>query len=243
MKRHATLCLALLFSACGSPGELPEAASGRATLGVQEELRIDGYEADLVPITWMGVSSEGTIAVVQWQDELVRFFDASGEDLGAVGGQGEGPGEFMRPVRAGWIQDTLWVSDTQLGRVVAISPDLEVLRTVRNPEIVRPSPSDSVRYGSYTFASPYAVYGDGSSLVWAIQPTDPENAPCRGGQPPLAGAVADRRAGGRGHPLRRCSALGRGRGASMGRRRRRSGSGKRGPLPNRVRGYVGVGDG
>lgn len=155
---------------CGGEGSDASEAAGIPTLATTQDLRIDGYEEDLVPIQWLGVTSTGRIALLQWQDHNVRFYDPSGRLLATVGREGEGPGEFQRLVRAGWIgdTDTLWVSDTQLNRAVVISPDLETVRTVRNHELAQPSPADSGRFATYMQPSPYAMFGDGSSLVWAI---------------------------------------------------------------------------
>ena len=164
------VCVAI--AACGPGEDEPGAVPGIPTLIAREDLRIDGYAHDLVPINWLGVSSDGRIALLQWQDYQVRFFDAEGTDLGAVGREGDGPGEFRRPVRAGWIVDSLWVSDTQLGRAVVISPDLEAVRTVRNHDAARPAPDDTSGTASYLLPSPFAMYGDGESLAWAIRRED-----------------------------------------------------------------------
>lgn len=172
----AGLAAGLTVAACGIAGS--DASAGREIprLGLEQELRIDGHEADLVSIGWLGVSPRGTVALLQWQDHAVRFFDEQGVLLGAVGGEGEGPGEFRRVVRAGWIADTLWVSDTQLRRVTLISPELEVVRVVRNHQVARPMPADSGRFTAYAQPSPFALYGDGGSLVWGIRPADPAHA-------------------------------------------------------------------
>ncbi len=170
MKGRRLLVGLLALAACG--GTEGDSGDGAAvpSLAATEDLRIDGYEHDLVPITWLGVDGGGRMALIQWQDYVVRFFDAQGTDLGTVGREGEGPGEFRRPVRAGWIGDSLWVSDTQLGRVVVISPELEAVRTVRNHDAALPPPDDTTGLSGYLEPFPYAMYGNGESLVWAIRP-------------------------------------------------------------------------
>ncbi|HUF49726.1 MAG TPA: hypothetical protein VMN60_02770 [Longimicrobiales bacterium] len=169
------LAVVLTAAACGMGGSDASSTRELRRFALEQDLRIDGYEADLVPISWVGVSPRGTIALFQGQDNTVRFFDDTGAFLGAVGRQGEGPGEFRRMVRAGWIADTLWVSDTQLRRVTLISPDLDVIRVVRNHDVARPMPADD-RFTAYVQPSPYALYSDGGSMVWALRPVDPAQA-------------------------------------------------------------------
>lgn len=168
----AFLITSVLAIACGSVDTEAKAGNDITRIGIEQDLRIDGYQADLVPIQWLGVSSTGQIALLQWQDYTVRFFDSSGAFLASVGREGAGPGEFRRLVRAGWIGDTLWVGDTQLRRATLISPDFEVVRTVRDHAQALPMPDDAERFTAYTTPTPFALFGDGTSLIWAIQPTD-----------------------------------------------------------------------
>lgn len=156
----------LLMTACGSEN-LPAVDAPPPVISLEQDLRIDGHQETLTPVTWMGVSPDGAIALVLWQEHRVRFYDEAGGALGSVGREGEGPGEFMRPVRAGWIGDTLWVSDTQIGRVSWISPERDVVRTQPHP----PGAEWPVGRGdgrTFARAYPYAVYPDGSTLVSVI---------------------------------------------------------------------------
>ena len=96
---------------------------GPARIQIEEDLRIDGHTADLVPVFWLGVGPDGTIAAIQRLLSGVRFFDSVGNDLGLVGREGEGPEEFRVPSQAGWMGDTLWVSDFMLKRIALISTE------------------------------------------------------------------------------------------------------------------------
>jgi len=163
--------------------------NGRTVIGdlpiisVERDLHIDGHSADLVPVGWMGVAPDGTIAVLQPQDRTVRFFDQDGGDLGRVGSQGDGPGEFQSMARAGWIGDTLWVSDTQLGRFTLVSTAPEILRTMPPLRGARPKPEDEGRFPAYSMAFPFAVYPGGDLLLSVLMPiegsakTDPNSHP------------------------------------------------------------------
>lgn len=121
------------------------------------DLRIDGYAADLVPVSWMGVAQNGTIALVQMQDANIQFFDSGGVHLGSFGRQGSGPGEFRRPTRGGWVGDTLWISDTELRRVTLISPERDLVRTLPPLAAARPSPTNAARFPTFSFVFPYGL--------------------------------------------------------------------------------------
>lgn len=86
------------------------------TLSLVLELRIDAADADLSPVGWIAVAKDGTIAVGQSQDHLIRCFDARGASLGTFGRDGAGPGEFRYLTIQGWLGDTLWVSDVGVRR-------------------------------------------------------------------------------------------------------------------------------
>ena len=118
----------MLLPGCLGQEEDEYLAVGESVAVLTEELRIDGYAEDLVPISSIAVSADGTIAMIQQQDALIRFFSRSGEPLGTFGGRGEGPGEFMMPVRLGWHGDTLWVLDRALQRASFVAPSLELAR-------------------------------------------------------------------------------------------------------------------
>lgn len=162
-----------------------ERPQGVAHLTAVEDLRIDGYEHDLVPIDWLGVAPDGRIALLQRQDDQVRFFDSEGEPLATVGRRGEGPGEFTRMVRAGWVGDTLWVSDTQQRRTTLIGPDGEVVGVVPNHDRIAPSPDDRSGLGAFLRPMPFALYPDRGSLVWAIESEEHPGQLPEGGAPLL----------------------------------------------------------
>lgn len=196
--RRAFLPLSILALAACSAEEAGTARASVPVLSIAEDLRIDGYAEDLVPIGWVGASPNGVIAMLQWQDFGVRFYAPSGEFLGSVGREGAGPGEFRRVVRAGWIADTLWVSDTQLRRTTLISPDLEVVRTVPDHGLAQPMPGDTM-FPTYRTPNPFAMYADGGSLTWALQRTDGQFVDLQAGSPLLrldsAGFIERRVAG------------------------------------------------
>jgi hypothetical protein len=96
---------------------------------LQEELRIDGYEADLVPIHRLMMGGEGEIVVTQTLDAALVVFDARGERQGSFGRRGSGPGEFQTIGFLGWRGDSIWVTDPRQRRMTFIAPDLENSRS------------------------------------------------------------------------------------------------------------------
>ncbi len=62
----------------------------------------------------------------------VQRFDSFGNWLGTIGAEGDGPGEFRRPVNIGWSSDTLWVADLALGRLTLFDPESDsVVRNIQ----------------------------------------------------------------------------------------------------------------
>lgn len=185
------LLLVMAASSLGCDREdASDAPSEYGSGSLEPDLRIDGYAADLVPVSWMGVSPNGTIALTQIQDGNLRFFDSKGNDLGSVGRSGAGPGEFARPVRGGWLVDTLWISDVELNRITLISPELEVVRTLPPLAAAIPRPEDSDRLPTFNFVFPFAFYpGDVALAVAMGSAGDPLAEAFKG--PPLIRVTSD----------------------------------------------------
>lgn len=158
--------LLIALAGCAADHEGGETAirDSRSSLSATPDLRIDGYEYNLAPVNWMGVSPTGTIVVMQPMDGAIRFFDERGALLGELGRKGGGPGEFERMVRGGWQGDSLWVSDTQLHRLTMISPADLAFRVASSPTRLRNSVNDE---GAFVGAAPvpYAVYADDTLLM------------------------------------------------------------------------------
>lgn len=150
--------MALALAGCGVDAQPPDGSFNARSGTLHEELRIDGYAEDLVPIGAVAVSDDGTIALAQTQDAMVRLFTPAGEFLGGFGGRGEGPGEFMNLTRLGWLAETLWVYDPAQLRFTFISPTLELGRTVTNiAPTARPAPEDVGRVPEFPFVYPQAI--------------------------------------------------------------------------------------
>jgi len=149
MDRRATvLAVALLTTApFGCSPEQPKASfSQRDSAGVTiaesaapRWTRTEGWRVDPVPLldlTNLGTGEshefyqvrdaarlpDGTIAVAESTSDEVRLFSASGEFLGALGGSGDGPGEFRFPGSIdAFHTDSIAVFDRQLQRITVLS--------------------------------------------------------------------------------------------------------------------------
>lgn len=79
---------------------------------LEETLRLGSVDGDgmLTFVRDLAIGPEGRIYLLQSWDPI-RVFWPDGRPAGTIGREGQGPGEFPRPLRnLGWLGDTLWVS-------------------------------------------------------------------------------------------------------------------------------------
>ncbi len=105
------------------------------TLGGTPELTIgvvggeDAYQ--LFDVRGVERLADGRVLIVNSGTNELRIFDSGGEYLLAVGGEGEGPGEFQRINWAGFYRgDSIAAFDGRLGRLSVFSPEGEFVRSV-----------------------------------------------------------------------------------------------------------------
>jgi hypothetical protein len=151
----------------GSSGSLPVVAgpaiplSNLAELHVSQTQRIDGHEADLPDINWVGGTEGGVVAIITMMDKQVRLYGPDGQLIAAAGRPGSGPGEFEWPNHGGWRGDTLWVADSNLRRLTLVDPIGRITRLT--PPLLKIQ-----RRGSSAGAN--AAYG--TPLAYALLPGD-----------------------------------------------------------------------
>ncbi len=80
----------------------------------------------------IAVSQKGDIYVLDMLDKLVKVYDRQGMFLTAFGGEGEGPGEFIRPVEL-YVDTLVRVLDSALHRVSSFTLRGEHRETRRLP--------------------------------------------------------------------------------------------------------------
>lgn len=172
----AALLVTSALSSCsgtdGGAGDEP----GSTRYTVREELRIDGYEHELVPIDTtirVAVGEDGVIAIAQRQSYDIRFFSETGEPLGRIGREGEGPAEFMMVHRLGWMGDTLYAYDFSLRRFTLFDENREYVRYIHVPVAARPGPELAGRFPEFQVVYGGALYADGSVYGQFAGPMNP----------------------------------------------------------------------
>ncbi|MEO7355824.1 MAG: hypothetical protein ABIZ70_15855 [Gemmatimonadales bacterium] len=113
-----------------SPGEL--LAQAPRTLSVVRDLLIPADKADLSEAFIIAISPRGHIAVPQPGDGHIKVFSPTGA-MTTVGRTGEGPGEFRRANRVGYLGDSLWALDVGTSRISLFGPDLKLARSFAEP--------------------------------------------------------------------------------------------------------------
>ena len=115
LARVGLACLAL--AGCGSDAPAAAGAMGLdhvtfdtvATVGV-----MDGDDREVFGAIWEVASGPGGVfAVLDRQTPRISIFDAAGDFVGEVAGQGAGPGELARPYALTWTSD---------GELLALDP-------------------------------------------------------------------------------------------------------------------------
>lgn len=104
---------------------------------VREEIRIASNETApgmaLTAVHHLAVLPDGRIITVHRDEAVVRIFAADGRLARVVGRRGDGPGEFRRPVLAGYVLDTIWVHDATRRRYVRVRADGELTDLLASP--------------------------------------------------------------------------------------------------------------
>lgn len=98
------------------------------TLRAVEELRIGSVQGDSAStfglVTDLAVADDGTIWVIDYQVPVIRRYDRLGTFMGDVGREGEGPGEYRRPIELEFADTgrmALW--DFGNRRITVYEPD------------------------------------------------------------------------------------------------------------------------
>lgn len=118
------------------------AVHAQKVVNATEDLRIDADEQNLAPIWYLWVSPKGVMVASQQADRHFRFFSPDGKPLGTFGRKGSGPGEFqgVEGSRAGWMGDTLWLTESSTKKLTLVGPDLKLVRVDPLPiKVLSPS--------------------------------------------------------------------------------------------------------
>src|SRR5690606_21103404 len=82
-------------------------------------------------ITDVAALPDGSVAVLDGTDLVVKVFDANGGHLRTFGGKGGGPAEFQGVTRLALRGDTIVVHDWRLSKLAEFTLHGELIRTVR----------------------------------------------------------------------------------------------------------------
>lgn len=143
--------LPLLLVGCGSDRS-PGASALADHLVATEDFRIGADAVDLTGASWMLVRDDGSIFIPQSKDNLIKVI-APDTTVSTIGRSGEGPGEFSRLTRIGWIGDSIWTLDPSLKRVTIFGPDFDMVRSFPEPHTVSQGAD-----GSGSDSSSFEVY-------------------------------------------------------------------------------------
>ncbi|MES2306288.1 MAG: hypothetical protein V4558_12310 [Gemmatimonadota bacterium] len=115
-------------------GILPPGLSAQAPriLTVTRDLLVSPDKADLSEAFNIAVSRRGEIVVPQPGQSNIKIFSPTGA-MSVIGRAGEGPGEFRRVTRVGFVGDSLWVLDPSTARITLFGPDYKLLRSFPEP--------------------------------------------------------------------------------------------------------------
>lgn len=149
--------LALMPAPAGAQFDAPRAR-------VTEDLRISGADQDLVPISWLFVAADGRIGVTQPKDGKAIIFMPNGKRAFAVGGIGDGPGEFRAMALGGWRGDTIWLSENTSRRISTFTSSGKLIRTQSFANVIVGPGAKGIPAGLSNYA-PLALYADGSVLA------------------------------------------------------------------------------
>jgi hypothetical protein len=95
-----------------------------------EDLRLPSASADVELSVIASVVEIGDrIYLSDWRTPAIHHFDSRGGYRGVLGRDGDGPGEYRRPVVLGARADTLWVWDPTQRRATFWGPDGKFIRT------------------------------------------------------------------------------------------------------------------
>ncbi len=70
------------------------------------------------------------LLLVERITDEVWIVDLNSGDFIQLGREGEGPGEYRSPSHGGWAGDSIWITDSQLRRIVVYGPEGEHVRTL-----------------------------------------------------------------------------------------------------------------
>lgn len=128
------------------------------------DVRIEPEVANLTAIGALLIDRSGNAVVTQPEDNVIRLFKSDGTST-SFGRAGSGPGEFRRLWYAGWLGDTLWVTDGALGRITLIGPTKQLIRSLPFPSRLNTKEVAGPERSGLVGTVPQAMLAKGAMLV------------------------------------------------------------------------------
>jgi hypothetical protein len=119
----------------------------------------------------MAIGLDGWIYTLHPRVPEILIHGPDGSPLGSFGREGEGPGEFTRPIGVGVLGDTVWVTDRG-SSVSYFSVDGDLIRTERFPTSLGDAPS----YPTHVFSGGRLLFSSGFDVA-QVQGNDSVGAP------------------------------------------------------------------
>lgn len=135
MGRYAVMTV--LAAACGGVPDPEPAAIGSGDWTLEPISTFTAAMDDTVlvnSITGLQPGHDGFLYVTMRGDRRISLLTTDGQQVRRIGGEGEGPGEFTGINGLGWRSESLWVMDTQLGRLSWFDSAGLFLGSERQPE-------------------------------------------------------------------------------------------------------------
>ena len=158
------VCLLSLAACRAGGGQTEGAGSDIGRLPVIESepsVRLGGAAATgptmFVTAVDIAVGPDGNVYVVDATPPHIRVFDQDGTALRTFGTKGRGPGEFQAVRAAGFVGDTLWLTDPNQRRTTFFTPSGGVIV----------SRSDTIRIGEYGSPALPVAYLAGNATLYA----------------------------------------------------------------------------
>jgi hypothetical protein len=123
MHRIERLAALVLAALAGCTADTTSSEARR--LEVVEDVRIgsiDDPETSLTSVRTLRTDGAGRLYSIHSNEPFVRVHDEAGRPVMRIGREGEGPGEFQRPIGLGFVGDTLWVIDLDTYRFSYFEP-------------------------------------------------------------------------------------------------------------------------
>ena len=152
---------------------MSSAAAQRTEIQFVPDQKIELNEVVRVGGGLLSVAPDGrAVFLTDFYRGAFRVFDSTGKEMkwDLPVGRMSRNSEIGWVGRIGWIGDSMWVEDRSYGQAVVVGPDGKIVRSIENPNWVRPRWRDRRKYPLFSTLQWAALYADGTALVVPERP-------------------------------------------------------------------------